>query len=70
MVLAAQRAQNAAAGYAADDQCLRPPSFKEARGMKKGHRAMAEQTRDRTAAYRANRHMKRFLSDMYGRGVA
>ena len=70
MVLAAQRAQNAAAGYAADYQCKRcAPSFNEVREIKKGHHALAEQTKDRTAAYRANRHMKRFLSDMYGRGV-
>eukprot|EP00959_Pyramimonas_sp_CCMP1952_P374378 7840411-Pyramimonas_sp.AAC.1 len=37
MVLAAQRAQNAAAGYAADDQCKRhAPSFNEVREIKKG----------------------------------
>ena len=37
--------------------------------IKKGHHALAERTKDRTAAYQATRHMKRLLSDMYGRGV-
>ena len=45
------------------------PSFNEVREIKKGHHALAEQTQDRTASYRANRHMQRFLSDMHGRDV-
>ena len=48
---------------------MRPVFYNEVKEIKKGHHALAEQTKDRAASYRANRHMKRFLSDMYGRGV-
>eukprot|EP00959_Pyramimonas_sp_CCMP1952_P143369 3001490-Pyramimonas_sp.AAC.1 len=57
VVLAAQRAQNVAAGCAADYQRKRcAPSFNEVRKIKKGHHAQADQTKDRSAAYRANWH--------------
>ena len=70
VVLAAQRAQNAAAGYAADYQCKRSASsFNKCKEFKKGHHALAERERGRPVSYIGFRHAIRLLSDLYGKGV-
>ena len=69
-VRAAQRSQNAQAGYAADYQCKRcARSFNEIKEFMKGHRSIAEQIKDERSGYVGFRHARRILSDYYGKSV-
>jgi hypothetical protein len=70
VIKTAQKAQNAAAGYAADYQCKNCASaYNEVKELKKGHHALAEKMRGRTPSYIGHRHATRLLSDFYGKGV-
>ena len=70
IVLAAQRAQNAQAGYAADYGAKRlASSFNEVKECKKGHHALNEKVKQRSASYVGHRHITRLLSDLYGKGI-
>ena len=70
VVHAAQRAQNAQAGYACDYLIKRNVrAFFELQEFMKGHRAMSGNLQGRDMRYIAKRHTTRILSDFYGKGV-
>lgn len=70
IIAAAQHAQDAQAGYAADYQNKRGPmAFQEIKEIIKGQRKLAESVQDRNLRYITSRLARRFLSDIYGKGV-
>ena len=70
IVAAAQRAQDAQTGYCCD-YCAKtqPMAFAELKELQKGHARLAEQTKGRGVEYQGKRHMTRFLSDAYCKGI-
>ena len=70
IVTAAQRAQDAQTGYCCD-YCAKtqPMAFAELKELQKGHARLAEQTKGRGVEYQGKRHMTRFLSDAYCKGI-
>ena len=70
IVTAAQRAQDAQTGYCCD-YCAKtqPMAFAELKELQKGHARLAEQTQGRGVEYQGKRHMTRFLSDAYCKGI-
>ncbi|CAE8714602.1 unnamed protein product [Polarella glacialis] len=70
IVEAAQHAQDAQAGYACDYQNKRGPmAFNEIKEAMKGHRDLGGRLHDKEVHYIGGRHVKRFLTDVYGKGV-
>ena len=70
VLFAAQRAQDAQTGYSCD-YCSKtqPMAFLELKELQKSHAAVAEQTKSRGLAYQGKRHMTRFMSDAYCKGI-
>ena len=70
VVQAAQRAQDAQTGYCCD-YCakMQPMAFAELRELQKGHQELARQASARGLAKQGKRHVTRFLSDAYCKGV-
>ena len=70
IITAAQMAQNAQAGYAADYQNKRGVrGFAEVKEFIKGHKTLGQIMEDQANAYAFHRHSTRLLSDYYGKGV-
>ena len=70
IVVAAQVAQDAQAGYACDYQNKRQPmAFNEIKECCKGHGDLATQVAGQGVAYIAKRHASRLMSDAYGKGI-
>ncbi|CAE7580167.1 unnamed protein product [Symbiodinium sp. CCMP2592] len=70
VLFAAQRAQDAQTGYSCD-YCAKtqPMAFLELKELQKSHAAVAEQTKAKGLAYQGKRHMTRFMSDAYCKGI-
>ena len=70
IVRSAQRAQDAQTGYCCD-YCAKtqPMAFSELKELAKGHKHVAETTQQRGTSYQGKRHMTRFLSDAYCKGI-
>jgi hypothetical protein len=70
MVLAAQLAQDAQAGYACDycNKC-QPMAFSEVKECMKGVRALGSQLKSESLAYQGKRYALRLCSDWYGKGI-
>ena len=70
MVMAAQFAQDAQAGYACDYSNKRQPmAFSEVKECIKGIRALGGQLRGDSIGYQGKRYALRLCSDWYGRGI-
>ena len=70
VLFAAQRAQDAQTGYSCD-YCSKtqPMAFIELKELQKSHAAVAQQTQAGGLAYQGKRHMTRFMSDAYCKGI-
>ena len=70
IVTSAQRAQDAQTGYCCD-YCAKsqPMAFAELKELQKGHARLAEQIKERGLEYQGKRHMTRFMSDAYCKGI-
>ena len=70
MIEATQIAQHAPAGYAGDYCTKRQPmAFNECKECCKGHRQLADNTRNEPLNQIGKRHATRLMSDAYGKGI-
>ena len=70
LVEATQASQNAQSGYAADYGSKRPLlALHEIAEWMRGQRQLASDLPEATPAYLGSRHVRRFMSDAYGRGT-
>ena len=70
VIASAQRAQDSQTGYCCD-YCAKtqPMAFAELKELRKGHERLAAQTQARGVEYQGKRHMTRFMSDAYCKGI-
>ena len=71
VIASAQRAQDSQTGYCCD-YCAKtqPMAFAELKELQRGHERVAAQTKTRGVEYQGKRHMTRFMSDAYCKGIA
>ncbi|CAJ1374097.1 unnamed protein product [Effrenium voratum] len=70
VITAAQHAQNAQCGYAGDYGSKRQVvALHEVNEWMRGQRALGEELAGKARSYQGARHLRRFLSDAYGRGI-